>query len=130
MEWEEAPPSFASLPHARGLSADADARLLWRKKPFRIEGEVLRDSMLVTRAHAWLMRRLAPGPSRAAMAPDEYLRALPAFRRNLENLRLSCAAFPVLHTEPSVPARRVEFERDCYDGTAQTLRLAFADKFF
>jgi len=35
-----------SLPHARGLAADADARLLWRKKPLRIEGEVLRDCML------------------------------------------------------------------------------------
>jgi hypothetical protein len=36
----------SSAPHAAGLAADADSRLLWRKKPLRLEGEVLRDTML------------------------------------------------------------------------------------
>ncbi len=36
----------ASLPIADGLKKDADTRLLWRKRPMRIEGEVLRDSLL------------------------------------------------------------------------------------
>lgn len=36
----------SSLPRADALAKDADNRLLWRKKPARMEGEVLRDSML------------------------------------------------------------------------------------
>jgi hypothetical protein len=36
----------SSGPSAEGLAADAEDRLLWRKKPLRMEGEVLRDSML------------------------------------------------------------------------------------
>jgi hypothetical protein len=36
----------ASTPSAAGLAADADDRLLWRKKPLRLEAEVLHDSML------------------------------------------------------------------------------------
>src|SRR5262249_17729868 len=37
----------ASAPGADGLAADADTRLFWRKKPLRIEAEVLRDGMLL-----------------------------------------------------------------------------------
>lgn len=36
----------SSAPRADALAADADSRLLWRKRPARLEGESLRDSML------------------------------------------------------------------------------------
>jgi hypothetical protein len=36
----------ASTPNPAGLAADGDDRLLWRKKPLRLEAEVLRDAML------------------------------------------------------------------------------------
>jgi hypothetical protein len=36
----------ASAPTPAGLAIDADSRLLWRKKPLRLEAEVLRDTML------------------------------------------------------------------------------------
>lgn len=36
----------ASAPRKDGLAADADSRLLWRKKPVRLEAESLRDSLL------------------------------------------------------------------------------------
>jgi hypothetical protein len=38
----------AAAPRSEPLALDADCRLLWRKKPLRLEGEVLRDSMLAT----------------------------------------------------------------------------------
>ena len=49
----------ASAPSARGLAVDADDRLLWRKKPWRVEGEVLRDAML---AVAGLLNTQMGGP--------------------------------------------------------------------
>ena len=36
----------SSMPKIDGLKKDAESRLLWRKRPMRIEGEVLRDSLL------------------------------------------------------------------------------------
>jgi hypothetical protein len=36
----------ASAPSPAGLAADADDRLLWRKKPLRLEAEALRDTLL------------------------------------------------------------------------------------
>ncbi|MBL8851254.1 MAG: DUF1553 domain-containing protein, partial [Planctomycetaceae bacterium] len=36
----------ASLPRADALALDAESRLLWRKRPQRLEGEVVRDSLL------------------------------------------------------------------------------------
>ncbi len=36
----------ASQPRPEPLAVDGDSRLVWRKKPLRIEGEVLRDAML------------------------------------------------------------------------------------
>ena len=48
----------SSAPRKDGLALDADVRLLWRKKPLRIEGEVLRDSML---AVAGLLNREVGG---------------------------------------------------------------------
>jgi hypothetical protein len=38
----------AAAPRPDGMTVDADSRLLWRKKPLRLEAEVLRDSMLAT----------------------------------------------------------------------------------
>jgi hypothetical protein len=37
----------ASAPRPDGLAADADGRLLWRRRPRRVEGEELRDGMLL-----------------------------------------------------------------------------------
>ena len=36
----------ASAPRAEAIAKDADNRLLWRKRPQRMEGEILRDSLL------------------------------------------------------------------------------------
>jgi hypothetical protein len=36
----------SSTPRAECLALDADTRLIWRKKPLRVEGEVLRDNLL------------------------------------------------------------------------------------
>src|SRR5207237_8291833 len=49
----------ASRPRADALTKDADNRLLWRKRPVRIEGEVLRDSLL---AITGLLDRSLGGP--------------------------------------------------------------------
>lgn len=38
----------ASAPRADGRAADADNRLLWRKRPLRLDGEALRDGLLAT----------------------------------------------------------------------------------
>ena len=48
----------ASLPSTAGMKKDADTRLVWRKRPVRIEGEVLRDSLL---AVAGLLDRTVGG---------------------------------------------------------------------
>ena len=50
----------ASAPTAEGLAVDADDRLLWRKKPWRLEGEAVRDSML---AVTGLINTQMGGPS-------------------------------------------------------------------
>jgi hypothetical protein len=50
----------ASAPGARGQAVDAEDRLLWRMKPWRVEGEVVRDSML---AVAGLLNTQMGGPS-------------------------------------------------------------------
>jgi hypothetical protein len=44
----------SSAPRPEGLAVDAEARLLWRKRPVRLDGEVLRDGML---AAAGLLNR-------------------------------------------------------------------------
>jgi hypothetical protein len=49
----------SSAPQADNFSADADTRLLWRKRPLRLDGEVLRDSML---SIAGLLNREMGGP--------------------------------------------------------------------
>ena len=49
-----------AAPRPDCLAADAENRLLWRKKPGRVEGEVLRDSML---AVAGLLNTAMGGPS-------------------------------------------------------------------
>jgi hypothetical protein len=49
----------ASAPRATGLAVDADSRLLWRKRPLRVEAEVLRDAMLSV---AGLLNRAQGGP--------------------------------------------------------------------
>jgi hypothetical protein len=48
----------ASAPRKDGLAADADSRLLWRRKPMRLEAEPLRDGML---AVAGLLNREVGG---------------------------------------------------------------------
>jgi hypothetical protein len=48
----------ASSPRKDGLAADADGRLLWRKRSLRLEAEALRDSML---AVAGLLNREVGG---------------------------------------------------------------------
>lgn len=48
----------ASTPRPDGLSADADSRLLWRKKPLRLDAESVRDAMLST---AGLLNRAVGG---------------------------------------------------------------------
>src|SRR5207249_2649594 len=49
----------SSAPRADGLAKDADNRLLWRKRPLRVEGEALRDGLL---AVAGLLDRTVGGP--------------------------------------------------------------------
>jgi mono/diheme cytochrome c family protein len=48
----------ASAPRSEGLAADADTRLVWRRRPLRVEGEVLRDGMLTV---AGLLQREVGG---------------------------------------------------------------------
>ncbi len=77
----------ASAPHTAGLAADADNRLLWRKKPLRLEGEVLRDAMLAT---AGLLNREVGGkgfsdyrenPNNGTTYYEPFDPAGPAFHR-------------------------------------------------
>jgi len=49
----------ASRFHARAAERDADNRLLWRKSPYRAEGEVVRDSILAVSGQ---LNDLAGGP--------------------------------------------------------------------
>ena len=49
----------ASRPRPEALAKDADNRLLWRRRPLRLEGETLRDSLLVV---AGQLNRETGGP--------------------------------------------------------------------
>ncbi len=58
----------ASLPRAEALTVDADARLLWRYPPRRLEAEAIRDSML---AVSGALNPAAGGPGFYLMEVEE-----------------------------------------------------------
>jgi mono/diheme cytochrome c family protein len=83
----------ANTPHAAGLKADAQCRLLWRYPPHRLEAEALRDTILATSGKLDL-RMGGPGwttfkpnsnyvrfyDPKEEFGPDEFRRAIYMFK--------------------------------------------------